>query len=618
MIPVPQFFWKDFFLIASVVYVASILTLILLSVQKKLTTWMTRTKSSMLFMIAASLSNAMLFIQYHASKDVYLSIAAVVLLSGCLLYNLSLFKGKNLTNLILQITYTFVFMMDAYIQHWFLSMITFILLTLVSLPVLEVFFRYFTWQIVAIHIAFATISLAVLTSLVKDHYTNLIENIHNNMRLVVHSAEFITRGETALKMPILTKEFQTILKNPSSAKASFFTKVLAKAYHAQIVFFMNREGEVLFSSEPVLIGKNYSFRKYFQDALKGRSGFTIARGHTTNKVGLFISIPVWKNQRIVGVLVYKFSPSTLFPNIVWENGWMIMHASGLVIHGPKKLWGHCIECNQNLLKEALKYKLNGRIPVNTQSPFEQKDGLLCPKGERTVEKCYILLKSPIRDEYLIARLVPLNTASHFKFTLLGIWCLIALIGSSVFFEIHRWIVLTSTDPLTGLLNRREFFNRAAEALKQAAAHNQCIHLLIMDLDDFKKINDTYGHSIGDEVLEHTSKIIRSSVKERDIVARIGGEELVVVSISEQLEDGFIIAERIRTRISQTPVASSKGKIKVTVSIGVASICFRRDTDIEKEAIEQMLQKYINIADEKMYEAKRSGKNRTAVEKILKV
>jgi diguanylate cyclase (GGDEF)-like protein len=155
-----------------------------------------------------------------------------------------------------------------------------------------------------------------------------------------------------------------------------------------------------------------------------------------------------------------------------------------------------------------------------------------------------------------------------------------------------------TDALTGLYNRRHFMELAVMQFERAKRENATCHAMMMDLDFFKKINDTYGHLAGDAVLRNVSACIKESVRSYDLVARYGGEEFVVM-ISDSDEDTALrLAERIRIYVADNPCLYEEHTLSITFSIGVAS---STDTD----SFEVLLR----YADEAMYAAKKNGRNR---------
>jgi diguanylate cyclase (GGDEF)-like protein len=158
----------------------------------------------------------------------------------------------------------------------------------------------------------------------------------------------------------------------------------------------------------------------------------------------------------------------------------------------------------------------------------------------------------------------------------------------------------TTDGLTGLVNHRTFQERFAAMLGRAERHNFPVSLILTDIDHFKKINDSYGHPTGDEVLRRVAAILNASARKIDIVARYGGEEFAIVLESTDRVGARNLAERIRGEIEQQSFQSAKGPFKATLSLGVAS--FPDDATQKAEIIAR--------ADQSLYAAKHSGRNRT--------
>jgi diguanylate cyclase (GGDEF)-like protein len=165
--------------------------------------------------------------------------------------------------------------------------------------------------------------------------------------------------------------------------------------------------------------------------------------------------------------------------------------------------------------------------------------------------------------------------------------------------------LSREDSLTGLANRRWFAHFLAQTWRTALRENKAISILIMDIDDFKSYNDTYGHQKGDECLKLVAQAIHRSVgRASDLVSRYGGEEFVAVLGDTPLEGALQIAEQIRTTVEslQIPHSAAKYHQFVTLSIGVTSTLPTHDTQPETVLI---------AADRAMYNAKHDGKNRVA-------
>ena len=154
------------------------------------------------------------------------------------------------------------------------------------------------------------------------------------------------------------------------------------------------------------------------------------------------------------------------------------------------------------------------------------------------------------------------------------------------------------DHLTGLSNRRAFFEVAGLEFERWKKRPRPLSLLTIDADHFKNINDTYGHATGDVVLKHLSKILQDSVRSMDIVARVGGEEFCVLLPSIDLEGAVKIAERIRTSVADSLLEVDGKQIVYTVSIGVSEV------DENVTGVDMLLK----LADEALYLSKHKGRN----------
>lgn len=168
---------------------------------------------------------------------------------------------------------------------------------------------------------------------------------------------------------------------------------------------------------------------------------------------------------------------------------------------------------------------------------------------------------------------------------------------------ERLEYLAVTDGLTGLYNHRHFLHRLEEEFVRARRYTLPLSCMIMDVDNFKKINDVYGHLQGDAVLQGIANCTQEKVRKSDIVARYGGEEFVVIMPQTALEGGTIQAERVCRAISECRIPGMPDEFRVTVSIGVAEFHPVKTPDCES---------LIRIADGALYRAKREGKNRVAV------
>jgi len=159
-----------------------------------------------------------------------------------------------------------------------------------------------------------------------------------------------------------------------------------------------------------------------------------------------------------------------------------------------------------------------------------------------------------------------------------------------------------TDELTGLFNRRRFQEAMATEVERSKRFGQPVGLVLLDLDDFKGVNDTFGHQQGDLVLREVARVLRETSREIDEPARYGGEELAVVLPGTDLEGAYNLAERVRAGIEELslPLLDGDGALRVTASFGVATLPGSADD----------MRGLVAAADEALYRAKRAGKNRT--------
>ncbi|MBC7795008.1 MAG: diguanylate cyclase [Clostridia bacterium] len=163
---------------------------------------------------------------------------------------------------------------------------------------------------------------------------------------------------------------------------------------------------------------------------------------------------------------------------------------------------------------------------------------------------------------------------------------------------YEW---ATRDALTGCFNKKYFIERLPAEMAYAKRHENPLSLAMCDIDHFKRINDTFGHSAGDAVLKSVSRVLLESLRQEDTVARWGGEEFALVMRDTKGDAAFVAVERIRRRLEATPIDYDGQRISVTCSIGVASV-----GDIPALTPEQLVQR----ADAFLYRAKHHGRNRT--------
>jgi diguanylate cyclase (GGDEF)-like protein len=162
--------------------------------------------------------------------------------------------------------------------------------------------------------------------------------------------------------------------------------------------------------------------------------------------------------------------------------------------------------------------------------------------------------------------------------------------------------LATIDSATGLYNRRHIFELAEQEFQRARRHNRPLSALMLDIDDYKQINDGYGHGIGDQVLQAVAERSRKHLRAIDLMGRYGGDEFVVLLPETALGEARNIAERLRKSIADVPAVTDQGPLSITISLGAATLA----------ADCLSLTALLSDADAALYAAKKAGKNRVEV------
>jgi len=180
---------------------------------------------------------------------------------------------------------------------------------------------------------------------------------------------------------------------------------------------------------------------------------------------------------------------------------------------------------------------------------------------------------------------------------------------------QRLRILSERDSLTSTLNRRTFINVAEKQLSLAARHGYPTSLLVLDFDHFKQVNDRHGHAVGDKVLVQTTNIIREAIRDSDVIARIGGEEFILLLPHTGREGALLLAERIQRDVRNSAVPTwhtgmsdnteVRQSLKVTITMGGAT-CETSTTNLDE---------MMSHADKLLYAAKQAGRDRYMIEAI---
>ncbi len=183
--------------------------------------------------------------------------------------------------------------------------------------------------------------------------------------------------------------------------------------------------------------------------------------------------------------------------------------------------------------------------------------------------------------------------------LLAAHAVVALENAHLFSEVQE---LAITDSLTKIYNRRRFFELAELEFDRSRRYGSPVSVIMMDIDHFKRVNDSFGHAVGDAVLEKLAGLCAKSLREVDVFARYGGEEFVILLPETTSEEAHLTAERIRQLVARTPIDLEEHSLNVTMSFGIA------DLDETCRNIEELLDR----SDQALYHSKRTGRNRVSV------
>ena len=163
---------------------------------------------------------------------------------------------------------------------------------------------------------------------------------------------------------------------------------------------------------------------------------------------------------------------------------------------------------------------------------------------------------------------------------------------------ERAETLARTDFLTGMNNRRSFYDLCETPFKVARRHGQELAVILVDIDQFKTINDAHGHAAGDEVLRTLSGIVANTGRESDVAGRVGGDEFAILLPHTNAENARELAERLRAQMEQSVVRTDRSQVKFTASFGV----------VQMDASCESLEALVATADDAMYKAKQRGRN----------
>jgi len=178
-------------------------------------------------------------------------------------------------------------------------------------------------------------------------------------------------------------------------------------------------------------------------------------------------------------------------------------------------------------------------------------------------------------------------------------------------ELYRQLAIT--DSLTGIFNRRHFYQLANSELQRTCRYCRPVAVIMIDIDYFKQVNDSYGHAIGDQVLQALASLIREALRAIDIFARYGGEEFIVLLPETNLRAVKPIAERLCRKAAEMPLTIDSNHINISISVGASA--FDPSTQLFPSSKTRTLDQLIQLADKALYEAKAAGRNQVCISNV---
>ena len=383
---------------------------------------------------------------------------------------------------------------------------------------------------------------------------------------------------------------------------------------------------------PPFIGTNYADREYFKVAHKGLIGKQFLLGRVTNVFALGFSVPVQVKGEFVGMVGSGLVMPKLSPAI--ENVHAVVTDDlGVIVlaKDPALLMQTMPGATVNKLTAEARNKRYKR------TDFEPADiSPMLPGGPHTLyqwrkgSRPHVMESHSTEDGSLRVHVLrdlgePFSNIRSDQVWWFGLISILVLLTAALLGVAAKFMISTQTqqaallhlneklaceanaDALTGCANRRNFMHQLEQEYDRSGRYNFAMCLLSLDIDHFKRVNDTHGHAAGDEVLKHFVAIIQCNLRQVDRLGRLGGEEFSILLPQTSAEGGAMMAERIRAAVETAPAVFGAIRIGITVSIGGVQW---------QPGSVQSVSRVLALADEALYTAKASGRNRVEWASLL--
>jgi diguanylate cyclase (GGDEF)-like protein len=439
-------------------------------------------------------------------------------------------------------------------------------------------------------------------------------------------------------------------------KANTFLEQLRAAADTITIYITDEEGFAIASSNwrrrESPLGGNFAFRPYFEDAMKKGAGRFYGMGTRSVAPGFYLSHEIRNGAEVIGVAVIKVELIDL--DVKWDRGsgdMTVTDGNGIIFLSSRKEWKyqpmHPLDSGtadtlaktrqyDGVLKKPLPIRITQSLGKHTRiaevaQPREHEEGeeraayLVQSRelaGSDWSLNLFIPLQ-PVNARALRAAAIVTGTLSFLLMLFLYLHqarsrarerdrSRLALEGANEQLEMKNRELqsvsdalrrISITDHLTEAYTRRFFLESLAKLMSAARRHGTPLSIIMMDVDNFKQINDTYGHPVGDTVLQTLATVCMIELREADVFARFGGEEFIIALPDADEHAAHEVAERLRLAVMGLPIDTADALVHVTISSGISQY---RESD---PGIDNMIKR----ADQALYAAKKCGRNQVAVQ-----
>ncbi|HEY8099431.1 MAG TPA: diguanylate cyclase [Burkholderiaceae bacterium] len=432
---------------------------------------------------------------------------------------------------------------------------------------------------------------------------------------------------------------------------SIFLSRINASVKAFAIYVLDRDGLTIASSnwkeKTSFVGKNFSYRPYYQNAMKGKDTGFYGIGTTSQLPGYYLPHAVNKGGSPIGVVVVKFELVNLDSS--WESSdgqIVVIDENEVIFLSSEKDWKY--RPIKPLSNEVLtRLNTTRQYTSELHAPLAIRDDATLSGVGKTVSiasanntnvmygtNTYLVSTLHLPDQHWrIEMFTSLSDVNRHALAIAVIVvCLTTMMALAILYgqqvikngrereasrialesahyqleekhtELERLAThlqqMATTDSLTGCYNRRYFSELLSKILPGIRRQCAPLAVLMIDIDFFKKINDTYGHDVGDKVICAVAGAIKKTAREADVLARFGGEEFVIALPMTALDAALLAGERIRAAVEKLVIPSAAGEISVTVSVGAASFVVTDDH----------IDMAIKRSDLALYDAKHGGRN----------